>query len=73
MSKKYRIVKLPEDETEVCFYGAEIGDIIKLEDIQSSGVWCIGSDVFKEKGWERLATYCVATERNSFLKHVEEV
>lgn len=48
MSKKYRIVKLPEDETEVCFYGAEIGDIIKLEDIQSSGVWCVGSDVFKE-------------------------
>lgn len=74
MSKKYRIVKLPTDG-EVDLYGAQIGDVVKItsSDHWSSAVWCIGSDVFKEKGWEGYALYCVAHNMELFLKYVEEV
>lgn len=70
---KYKIVSLPNTD-EVCFYGANIGDIIEIDDRdRSAGVWCFGSYVFKEDGWIGLDTYCVADEMKSFLEFVEEV
>jgi hypothetical protein len=75
MSKKYRIVKLPSNICETHFYGADVGDIIQTSNIcdDEGGVWCIGSDVFKEDGWQRLEHYCVSRELTSFLNFVEEV
>lgn len=72
---KYKIVKLPDgnDDTEgTWFYGAEVGDVMKVK-FDHQGAWAYGSPIFKEDGWQNFKLYCIANDKESLSKFVEEV
>ena len=73
MSKKYRITKIPSDIIETHFYGAKVGDVIKISKLEDGNIWANKSDIFTEQGWDGLEEYCVSTDIKSFLEHVEEI
>lgn len=73
MTKKYRITKIPSDICETHFYGAKVGDVIKISNLEDDCIWANKSDTFTEEGWEGLKHYCVSTDIKSFLEHVEEI